>query len=183
MKIALITALAVLGFPTAAMANWTPYVPPGNSGANQYVESVPSASGNSSSGAVRSHRPTSGKALAAQPGPVSRSTEAALLASGRAGRITAILAATTAPRGLAPAAQQHRRSKNRSGVAAVPATPPGGSAGGSSSGSAGGSSRVGSVLGAMTGASGTSSLLPFVLALSALVVAAFAVGRRRRQPS
>lgn len=174
MKIALITTLAVLGFPTVAMANWTPYVPPGNSGANQYVESVPSASGNSSSGAVRSHRPTSGKALAAQPGPVSRSTEAALLASGRAGRITAILASTTGPRGLAPAPPAHRKSKIRSGVAVNPTTPPGGSSGGNSG--------VGSVLGAMTGG-GTSSLLPFVLALSALVVAAFAVGRRRRRLS
>lgn len=174
MKIALLTTLAVLTFPAAAMASWAPYVPPGNSGANQYIESVPSASGNTSTGTVRSHRPSSGKALAAQPGPVSPRTEAALLAAGHAGRVTAVLASTTGPRGLTGSSAPHRTTKKRSGVAAS-------SSGSSSGGGTGstGSSGAGSVLAAVTGASGASDLLPFILAVSALALAAIALLRRR----
>lgn len=171
MKIALVTTLAVLAFPAAASASWVPYVPPSNSGANQYVESVPSASGNTSTGTVRSHRPTSGKALAAQPGAVSPRTEAALLAAGNPGRVTAVLAATTGPR--LPAQSGTHHTKQHSGVAGSPSDP-------SSGGGGSGSSGAGSVVGALTGTSGTSGLLPVALALSALALAAIAVARRRR---
>jgi hypothetical protein len=177
-KIALLISMAALAFPAAAVASWAPVIPPGNSGADQYVESVPSASGNDSSGAVRSHRPSTGSALATQPGAVTPVTQAALLAQGRPGRLTAQLASTTGPRGLS-AQTKVTHSKHKAKTAVGGAANPGGpSAGGGSAAGGGGSSAVGSVAGALTGTGGA-SVLPFVLAATALAIVAIAVARRR----
>jgi hypothetical protein len=90
-RIAALGALLVgLALPAQALAEY--YVPPGNSAANQYTESLPSAGGESSGG--RGHggggTPTPQQSLGAR-------NAKRLEAQGPAGEATAELAAETAP--------------------------------------------------------------------------------------
>jgi hypothetical protein len=87
-KIAVLGALfAVLALPAQALAEY--YVPPGNSAANQYTESFPSAGGESA-GKRGGAAATPGMALGA-------ANAHRLQAQGRTGRAAAEVAAETAP--------------------------------------------------------------------------------------
>jgi hypothetical protein len=87
-------AAVVLIFPATAPAAKKVIAPPGNSGIDQYVPSIPTASGNSP---VTSRLRSTGGAPA-----LSRPNRRALNAQGKAGRATKRFADATAPRHTAP---------------------------------------------------------------------------------
>ena len=45
MKVRLLVSLTLLVFPASALASTHPVIPSGNSGANEYIETLPNASG------------------------------------------------------------------------------------------------------------------------------------------
>jgi hypothetical protein len=90
--IALLGALAALALPGSALADY--YVPPGNSAANQYTETLPSAGGDS---AGKGKGVTPAQALGAK-------NAHKLEAEGPAGKAAAELAAETAPVIIEPSA-------------------------------------------------------------------------------
>jgi hypothetical protein len=165
---ALALPAGALVFPGVALASTHPVIPVGNSGADQYIETVPSASGSRptvnpghpGSPAFSSGGPNTTAAGSALPGR----TTAALRARGRDGRGAARFARATSP-------QTARHRYIAGGV----------SSGGGANPPAG-SSPVGSVLGSLTGLSGAGGLgaaLPVVLGLSAVWIAGLAIRRRR----
>jgi hypothetical protein len=87
--LAIVLAGALLVASPSLAAQGPGRVPPGNSGADQYVESVPGAGGN---------HPGTGNP-ASHAGAVPPGTQRALTSEGPAGRATASLAGATAPRG------------------------------------------------------------------------------------
>lgn len=130
----LLVALAAVFMPAGALADQA-YIPPGNSGANQYVEDVPTAAGNSSSNTVARHRSHAGSNHASS---VPASTLHKLQRSGSDGRMAAALATASAPAAGS--------GKNRAGgVVATGGGSGGGGAGGS--GTVGGSGAGGSTAG------------------------------------
>ena len=166
----LLGVLVALALPASAVAargslfppGSHPVVPTGNSGADQYVESVPTAVGNRSSSAVSSGE-SSGASRSSATGPVPQSTQDALINNGLDGVRTLEFARATAPKRERPAPSKtrlpaHRRSGARQDSAV------GGSAGGGSAG--GGSAGVGSAGGggsaAGTGSSPTATILKSV---------------------
>jgi hypothetical protein len=161
----LIAAALSLALPAAGAAKLRPYIPPGNSGANEYVESVPTAAGNNSTGNVIG----SG---ASGPSVLAPSTRSALATQGRDGRATAALANATAPATL--------RDRHRRHVA--PGV--GGSSGAGSSGggvpAGSGGSPAAAVLKSIFGLQGGGgAVLPVLLILAALVLGAERMWRRR----
>jgi hypothetical protein len=161
----MVAAALAAAFPASASAKLRPYIPPGNSGANEYVESIPTAGGDKSTGNVIASGDT-GSALAP-------STRSALRRAGPDGRRTAAVANATAPR------------RGRHGVR-IAATPAGGTAGGgagSQGGAAGGSQApAGGILRSLLGIQGQGGLgaaLPALLIATMLAVAAGRVWRRR----
>jgi hypothetical protein len=153
LRIAVSLALIVLALPAAAVAA-PGTLPPGNSGANQYTETLPGAGGNEPTRGIGDK----GGAGARTPAKVLGQANAAELeALGPEGRAVAQLAAATAPA--------------RSGGHAHE---------GGASGS--GSSGVAQVLGQLTGTSGSGGmglLLPLLIAMAIVAAAAYALGRRR----
>src|SRR5947209_12491732 len=100
MRAFIVVALVVLGLPASAVASKQPYitlVPPGNSGANQYVENVPTASGNGSTSNLTQPSGPGGSRGGALPA----STQTALAHQGANGVRAAAIAAATAPAGVA----------------------------------------------------------------------------------
>ena len=165
MRALLIAAALSLALPAAGAAKLRPYIPPGNSGANEYVESVPTAAGNNSTGNVI-------ESGASGPSVLAPSTRSALATQGRDGRATAALANATAPATLR---ERHRRHV---------APGAGGSSGAGSSGggvpAGSGGSPAAAVLKSIFGLQGGGgAVLPVLLILAALVLGAERMWRRR----
>jgi hypothetical protein len=176
--LSIVIALGILA-PTAH-AKVRTVTPPGNSGVQQYVESIPTVSGGRPTGSVHSvavagggHNGggSSGGATTGGGGPITASTQRRLAAQGTAGAAAATLARATAPRVSRPGAK----------------TPGSGKAAGSnrSTGTAiqtgGGASAVGSVADAVTGSASTGglgTLLPVILLVTLLGSGATALLRR-----
>jgi hypothetical protein len=159
----LIAAALSLALPAASAAKLQPYIPPGNSGANEYIESVPTAAGDNATGNVIQSEGT-GSSLPP-------STQSALVSQGRDGRATAALANATAPAKL----RNHRRHVAAGGGG-------GGSTGAGSSGAppSSGGSPAASVLKSLFGLQGQGgALLPVILILAALALGAERMWRRR----
>ncbi len=183
MKTLAASLLAVLAFPAAASAlkPVIPVIPPGNSAANQYVESVPTAGGGTSSSAVykRGHGGKPGGAST----PALAASQSYLRRQGTDGRgLTALLRATAAPTPASVTAS-HGHGKHTAGGAVT---------GGSGGGSGGGPGRIGTpvstagatsggaaVANSLTGLGGASSALWIVLLAATLGVVVAAVARLR----
>ncbi len=165
MRALLIAAVLSLAFPAAGAAKLRPYIPPGNSGANEYVESVPTAGGSNPTGNVIE----SGGGSALAPG-----TQSALARQGRDGRATAAVANETAPPNL-----RHRHRQHIGASGAGGGSTGSGSPGAGTSPEAGGS-PAGAVLKSLFGLQGQgSAALPAILILAALVLGAERMWRRR----
>ncbi len=167
MRAFLIAAALSLALPAAGAAKLRPYIPPGNSGANEYVESVPTAAGNNSTGNVI-------ESGGAGPSPLAPSTQSALASQGRDGRAAAALANATAPASL----------RNRHHRAVAPGSGGGGSPGVGSSARGGpaasGGSPAAAVLKSLFGLQGQSgAVMPVILILAALALGAERLWRRR----
>ena len=162
--------LAAVMLPASAAAKNRVLAPPGNSGVNQYDESVPTAAGNQPTNTLHP-----GTRVPGGPGggggrgsAISPSTQRALDRQGAAGRAAAALALATAP-GAA-----HRRPSGQTNGA--------GRAAGSAAPAGAGFSPVKSLIKAFTGSAsgGLGPLLPILLVVSALGAMALAIIRRRR---
>lgn len=198
-----IALLLVLAFPAAATAKGhrQSVAPPGISGVQQYVETVPTAHGGQPTSSVHgsSGGPGGGGGISSGgggsgsfgsgSGSISPSTQRALASQGAAGRAAAALAAATGP-----AAAHHRvGTSGRGGHGSAGGNGGGGSNGGgdlSSSASsvshATSTSPVSAVFKALTGSSsdgGMGVLLPIILIVCLLVFSTFAIKRRRRTTS
>lgn len=157
LRIATVAVFATIAFalvPGSALA--VKLVPPGNSAANQYTETLPGPGGGSPSSEVKSGAPPA-KVLGA-------ANAARLEALGPEGQAAARLAATTAP---------HAVGKGEpGGVKAAPVPS--------------GSSGLGQVLRQLTGTSGSGGmglLLPLVIVLALGGSLGFFVARRRTTQS
>ena len=166
MKAFLAVVAALLVLPGAALASTHPVIPVSNSGVDQYIETVPGASGPRAT--VNPRHPGSG-AFSGQTGSATSGStlpttvNRALRHSGHAGRGADRFARNTAP------AVHHRHIA-------------GGTASGSGNPPSSGSSGVGSVLGSLAGLNGGGGLgavLPIVLVLSAVWIGGVAIRRRR----
>jgi hypothetical protein len=161
----LIAAVLVVALPASASAKLRPYIPPGNSGANEYVESVPTAGGDNSTRNVISSG-DQGSALAP-------ATQRALKRAGADGRAAAAIANATAPR------SRHQHRGVQVGAGGGGGTAGGGGGAGSS---ASGASAVGGVLRSLVGLQGPGGLggvLPAILIATVLAFGAGRVWRRR----
>jgi hypothetical protein len=182
----LAAALALAALPSAAAA--APYVPPGNSAANQYTEAVPTAGGPKATGKGKQGGDRS-------PGRVLGARNAAKLdAKGPQGRATAELAAATAPpevaaAGSAPVATSQPGGSGDAGGQGSPGNVPtgGGSPDHTAPGTGkpqaqipAGSSGLGEAIGQATGSS-SSGRLGLLLPLLILAVATWAVAYVLRQ--
>ena len=169
-----IACVGVLALPTAAWAAHK-LVPPGNSGASQYFEAVPSAGGN-----TPPPQPTS--ALPASPG------DTALAKLGKHGQAAAALAAAGAPTPAGSAGSTHAAGTHHGG--------PTSTAGRHRSGAnpttgrhvavPSGNGAIDSIAGAVTGSgsNGVGVVLPILLAGALAAAVTFAVVRRmRRDPA
>jgi hypothetical protein len=177
--------LASLALPSGALAavppNHTTVVPPGDSGANQYVEVIPTAGGGTPDSGVR----TSTRHPA---GAVSSSTLSTLSHRGSAGTQAAALAVATAPAtsagtSVAPhpgattgrhraAPASSRRATHHSAAAATrPPAPP----------ASGTMAPAAAILHTATGTGGgLGSVLPVLLIALAAGGVGLAIGQRRR---
>jgi uncharacterized membrane protein len=171
----LIAAALSLALPAAGAAKLRPYIPPSNSGANEYVESVPTAAGNNSTGNVI-------ESGASGPSVLAPSTRSALATQGRDGRATAALASATAPATLR---DRHRRhvAPGAGGSSGAGSSGAGSSGAGSSGGgvpAGSGGSPAAAVLKSIFGLQGGGgAVLPVLLILAALVLGAERMWRRR----
>lgn len=179
--VALLAALAVPAVASAALKPVIPVIPPGNSAANQYVESVPTAGGGTSSTNVYKNG-HGGKPGGASTRALAQS-QSYLQRQGADGRgLTALLRATAAP-APASAATPHGHGKHAAG-GAVTGRSGGGSGGGSGSigtpvSTVGATSGGTAVANSLTGLGGASSALWIVLIGATLGVVAAAIARRR----
>jgi hypothetical protein len=164
---ALLVGLSILLLtPALASARGRTVAPPGNSAVNQYVESVPTASGGQPTGTIHAGG-TNGSGPSNGPGGTAggalpSATATALAHDGSDGAATAAVARATAPSRRHPAGT-HSSAREPS-------------AGGGSG------SPISAVVGALTGSSaqgGLGLLLPAILLLSAVGAAAIALWRRR----
>jgi hypothetical protein len=166
MKVRLLVSLALLVFPASALASTHPVIPSGNSGANEYIETLPGASGQGRA-EVRppsSTHPSSSGTSTVGSSPVLPTPVASSLARrGRDGRAAATFARATGPSGA-----RHRDLPVS--VSLGGPKPPAGS------------SPVSTVLGSLTGLSGGGGLgaaLPVMLVLIAVWIAGLVIRRRR----
>lgn len=158
-------AVAALAFPVAGVASGQPVLPPENSAANQYTETLPGAGGNEPTGKIGgggggSPKKALGKAHAAR-----------LEALGPAGRAAARLAAAAAPTTFG----------RQSGAAVAPGAV-GKHVGAEPAANPGGKSGLRQILGQITGSSGSGEmglLLPLLITMAAIAAIAFAVIRRQ----
>ena len=165
MKVRLLVSLTLLVFPASALASTHPVIPSGNSGANEYIETLPNASGQGRA-EVRtrsSNHPSSSGTSSAGSGVLPARVASSLARHGHDGRAAARFA-----RASGPAGARHRdlaASVSRGGP-----NPPAGS------------SPVSSILGSLTGLDGGGGLgaaLPIMLVLIAVWIAGLAIRRRR----
>lgn len=146
--------LMALLIPATASAAAPRAMPPGVSGANQYIETLPGPAGNVPTESLGGEG--RGKRTPAQV--LGRSEAAQLEALGPDGRAAARLAAATAP-GRGDGRAGGREATNPSGASPV-------------------NQIVGQVSGT-SGSGGMGLLLPALIASAAVAAAAYALGRRR----
>jgi hypothetical protein len=148
---AAVAVLLLVGPAPAACAARSKVSPPGNSGAGEYLENVPSANGAQGLPSVVTLRP--------QPHVLSPGVSHKLDRSGQAGRRTAALAEATAPAGHA----QTKVVREFSRLFRAPRA-----------------DVVAGVAGSITGSgAGLGAIMPLLLAASVLIALAFALRRRR----
>jgi hypothetical protein len=153
LPIAAFLALVMLVLPVASVAAAPGRVPPGNSAASQYHETLPGAGGNEQT------RDIGGEGGRAPAKVLGHANAARLEALGPEGRAAAQFAAQSAPNNTA-------RQPHGVGGASNPS----------------GSSALSQVLGQLTGSSGSGGmglLLPLLIAMTIVGAAAYALGRRR----
>ena len=178
----LVAAIAIALLPSAALAQ--PVVPPGNSAANQYTETFPTAGGGAPSKDKGKQSPT--KVLSAQ-------TTRQLEAKGSQGRAAAVVVTETAPAPIVtspekkvhtgrakdhPKTKGARHGEGHKGNKAAPAAGSGSTPGGPS-----GSSGLGEVIAQATGSSSTGQmglLLPLAIAATVVWSLAYLWRRKRR---
>lgn len=179
----LAATFALAALPAGAVA--APYVPPGNSAANQYTEAVPTAGGPKATGYGQGKANSPSKVLGAR-------NAAKLDAQGPLGHAAAMLAAATAPATIPPASEPATTPQPGGG------SPNGKSGGPSGSGQAtthraqlsatqipSGSSGLGEVLGQATGSSSgqLGLLLPLLIAAVLIWSVAYLLRQRRDRPA
>lgn len=191
MRTLLLVALVTLALPAAAAAQTSSGLPPGlrpviptsNSGADQYVESIPTADGNRSTIPVAGGPSSASNSAPTTPtAPLPAATQSVLATQGPDGAAAAALAQSTAP-----------AKPRRTGRGAAPISG-GGSGGGSNSGGGGTAtarstldaagavaSPTSSVLRSLTGADGGGGMIGLLAIVS--VAAAIVVGVRRARAS
>jgi hypothetical protein len=181
----MIALVAALAFPAAAAAKGhsQTIAPPGVSGVQQYVETVPTAHGGQPTSSVHGGAGPghpgggggitggggSGTSSGGSSGAVPSSTQRALAAQGADGRAAAALAAATAP------SNPHRGAGTASGRGLSSSV--------SSVSRATSTSPVSAIFKALTGSSssgGLGALLPIILIACLLGFSALAIVRRRR---
>lgn len=169
LALALVLSAAVI-VPCAASARSHPIAPPGNSGVNQYVESIPTADGNRPSTSVVPGTGGGGGESGgpSAPSPLAPTTQRALARQGAEGRRTALVARATAPSGLRGSARTH------GGLSSAR------SAGGAGSGPSPASAVVKALTGSAT-SGGLGDMLPAILVLTSVGAVATAIVRRRRR--
>jgi hypothetical protein len=176
MRSLIIGLIVAAAFPAGALAAGSPrlpgrpLVPQGNSGADQYVESLPTAGGQRPTYSVNPTRPGSPGASAGLAPAVRR----ALARQGEAGRQTAGLARNYAP---AKHRSAHRGSLGAVGGSSSSGTPSGGAATGQ------GPSAAAILVRSLTGFTSQGGLgagLAVLLILTVLGAGGLAVARRRR---
>ena len=183
--VAVAVLLAVL--PAAsARARVHTIAPPGNSGVNQYVESVPTAKGSQPTSTIHPQGGGGGSGrgpgaagsggTSSGAGVIPASTARALSRLGTTGAAAAAFALATAPRRVGHRARPVAGTTNQ---AAGRTASSGGSAA-TSGGSAPTSSVVKALTGSASGDTGLGVLLPVILVVSALAAAAMSIARRRR---
>jgi hypothetical protein len=171
----LLAMVAALALPAGAAAKNTDGLPSGNSGAYQYVESIPTARGSKPDSHVHAAPRTSTHS-------VPSSTERALLHDGSAGRAAYSMAAATAPKVSAKSTRPPHRRTRQPRTTKATAIPSSGSSEGPKPPS--GSSRAAAVLGAVTGVGTNGSGVVLLIILVAVAAGAVAlVVRRRRAPA
>jgi hypothetical protein len=186
MRALILGLIVTVALPAAAGAAGRPLVPQGNSGANQYVESIPTAGGQRPTSSVGANQ-TGSAGSSSTSSILTPSVRAALASQGHDGRQTAALA-----RAYAPATGSRGRSRGggvltgggSSGAGSAGARAPTGAAAPAAGTSAGaGSSPSALLVRSVTGFGGQGGLGPglsAVLLLSALGAGVLAVLRRRR---
>jgi hypothetical protein len=175
-RIVVVLALA-LAAPSLAQARVQKIAPPGNSGVNQYLETVPTADGGQPTSTVHpvgagvrgpgGPGGTSGHSGSSGGGAITSSTQRALAKQGPTGVAAAALAEATAPH--SPRSPAHRREAGTNSSFSPASTYDG-------------SSPQTSVLKTLTGdtsGGGLGPLLPIVLIGSVLAAAVLTLVRRR----
>lgn len=145
----------MLALPVATAAAAPGRVPPGNSGVNQYTETLPGPGGNEPTSGIGGKANGGGGRTPAKV--LGHANAAQLEALGPEGRAAAQLAAESAPESVTR--QPNGKESNSSG-----------------------SSGAGQILGQLTGSSdsgGMGLLLPLLIAMAVVGAAAYVLGRRR----
>jgi len=184
--------IAILALPASAAAKGHTHTiaPPGDSGVQQYVETIPTARGGQPTSSV--HRGGSGSGHSRGGGggsgasgggsgggsAISPSTQRALDSQGADGRAAAAVLSATAPTGAGSTTSG--QGAGGSATSGGGSTKSGSNAGGSPGNGASPASAVFHTLTGSTSSGGLGSLLPIILVGSLLAVTALAVLRRRR---
>ena len=183
MRALILAAAFALALPADAFASTQYFIPPGNSGGNEYVESVPTAGGSSPTNVLPHH----GGGGTPSSGTLSPGTRSSLLNDGTPGKQAAAFAEATGPAGPTSTEAGSGHSHGGGHGAATGGGGSGGSGGtGGSSAGAGavapaGSSPALSVARSVTGLGGHGGfgLLPLVLIAVLVGYGAIALRRRR----
>jgi hypothetical protein len=174
--VAALGLVMALLLPASALAKGHTFAPPGNSGVNQYVESVPTAGGKKPANSV--HPSGGGGGVSGGGGggggSISPSTQQQFAHQGAAGTAAVALARATAPSGGSSSRRAGRHGSGQSGSGTATGAP--------ITKAAAGFSPVSSLFKAFTGSSsgGLGAFLPIILVVSALAAMAAAIFRRRR---
>lgn len=161
----MLLAVAALALSAPGVARAQPVLPPENSGANQYTETLPGAGGNEPTGKI------GGGGGGSPENALGKAHAARLEALGPAGRAAARLAAAAAP-----------TTFGRQSGAAVALGAVGKHVGAEPAANSGGESGLRQVFGQITGSSGSGEmglLLPLLITMAAIAAIAFAVIRRQ----
>lgn len=198
MRTRLVSVLVLLGALVPGVSASAAIVPPGNSAATQYSETVPAAGGEASPTKNGQGGKTAGKESGAPESAVPATTAADLEELGPEGEAVLKLTGTGPPRKTktgagSPQKAKHKGKSKHKGAAANPDQPGGPSSGGggpsgggvppatSGSSAAGGSSGPGEVFGAAAGTSvgGLGFFQPLILVAVLIAAGAYLVRRRR----
>ena len=199
MRASILAAMLALAVPASAAASTQYFIPPGNSGGSEYLESVPTAGGSSPTNGLTRH----GTGGSGSQGALPPSTQSSLSRFGSVGKQTAAFANRTAPAGTTGNASRGSSNGTAAGSSTGTATGSstgtshsgasasgggGGAAGAGGTGSAaaaglgsGGSSPAVSVVRSITGLSGHGGLGLLPLALLAVVLGIGGLAWRRRR--